>query len=242
MLSILSPIRFNGRSLLRNTHKIRSILYFSYVEHTLSKTFQRHMPHGFILYCIFRMLSILSPIVLNGRCLPRNVHNLKKSRDRCRRVADWVGLPKGGARWSHAIQLKNTVNRQSLRNSHCPQTVGSLRTCSRNVKTAKFTSTGKHRGSLKRIFYLMMWRSPAHHNIKQSMYTYYTYPYYMCTCTTTCIWGFCCATACIWEFRCIWGLLHRSKRTPLRKRDPCLNGFHAAALPRLCATQPFPFS
>ena len=72
MLSILSPIRFNGRSLLRNTHKIRSILYFSYVEHTLSKTFQRHMPHGFILYCIFRMLSILSPILFHGKRLLRS--------------------------------------------------------------------------------------------------------------------------------------------------------------------------
>ena len=171
MLSILCPKLSNGICLTDSFYIVFFVCWAYFLQYFFTASASSEAPPRCILYCIFRMLSILSPIVLNGRCLPRNVHNLKKSRDRCRRVADWVGLPKGGARWSHAIQLKNTVNRQSLRNSHCPQTVGSLRTCSRNVRTAKFTSTGKHRGSLKRIFYLMMWRSPAHHNIKQSSTT-----------------------------------------------------------------------
>ena len=72
MLSTLPPILFHWRRLLRNTYQTHPILHFSYVEHTLSKTFQRHMPHGFILYCIFRTLSILSSILFHGKRLLRS--------------------------------------------------------------------------------------------------------------------------------------------------------------------------
>ena len=88
MLSILPPMLFRIKCLLRNTHQAHNVLYFACVEHTSTKSETPPLYYlSVIYYAYFTLLQCIlhfpsyshfpsvfytSPMVYDSRCLLRN--------------------------------------------------------------------------------------------------------------------------------------------------------------------------